>query len=185
VGFRKSIKLASSAIAVTVFVFLFAGVAYAQEDVTPPALVAVSFEPAVIDTSNGPVRITVTVHVTDDLSGIESMTLYFVSLESVQHFILDFDVEENRKSGDPQDGFYVSTVTLPQYSAFGQWKMNTFGLTDRAGNYVTGLPSLAGTPESHWLPAYDGIRFRNGPGERSGPLFVGSKRLFLPAVSSF
>jgi hypothetical protein len=174
-------KVFSLPLAALVF-FLTVGIAYAQQDITPPSLVSVSFAPAQVDTSNGPATITITAHVTDDLSGVEDVTLYFRSLESVQHFVLDFDVKKERKSGDAQDGFYVATVTLPQYAAYGDWKMTTFGLTDSAGNYATGIRSFFPDPESHWLPQYDSIRFHNGP--VIAPL-LSANHLFLPALANF
>lgn len=177
-GFRKSIKLASSAIAFAVFVLLFAGTAHAQQDITPPSLVAVSFEPAQVDTSAGPQTITVTVHATDDLSGLAYMQISFESLEARQHKELFEYASRALKSGTLQDGYFVITATLPQYSAYGEWEMTSVSLTDSLSNHGGAWKGLTGD-DTNWLPQYDGIRFRNGP------MPVGGKRLFLPAVSSF
>src|SRR5512139_47026 len=49
----------------------------AQADTTPPVLAGFSFSPAAIDTTAGPATVVVTIHATDDLSGVASVRATF------------------------------------------------------------------------------------------------------------
>ena len=53
--------------------------AYAQADTSPPSLVDFSFSPVTVDTSGAPATITVTIHLTDDISGVNAGFLNFTS----------------------------------------------------------------------------------------------------------
>jgi len=68
--------------------------AFAQEDLTPPTLLDVQFDPQTIDTSRGPATITVTVHVTDDLSGMRWVGLFFAKPGTTQRAQIEFRPDE-------------------------------------------------------------------------------------------
>jgi hypothetical protein len=58
--------------------------AHAQQDITPPSLLDVRFEPETIDTSKGPVTITVTVHVTVNQEPHSKRVLISVHLKDLE-----------------------------------------------------------------------------------------------------
>src|SRR5580704_7194893 len=68
----------------TIFVF-FLGLTVTEivgaqsQDVTPPVLQGFSFSPTAIDTTTGAQSVTVTAHVTDDLSGFSFGCVFFSS----------------------------------------------------------------------------------------------------------
>src|SRR2546427_13228715 len=57
----------------TVFFIISSNVpaAFAQSDTTPPTLASFSFAPSDINTTAAPQTVTVTMHLTDDLSGVQ------------------------------------------------------------------------------------------------------------------
>ena len=98
-------------------------------DSSPPVLVSSSFAPLSVDTSSGPVSVTVTAHITDDFSGA-GLALWqlhgpndaFVNASS---YVL--------VSGTALDGVWSATATLPRYAPSGSWTQ-MFELKDMAGN---------------------------------------------------
>jgi len=105
-------------------------------DTEPPQLIEFDFNPKEIDTTDGPVTITFTMRITDDLSGVndQSDRAYFKSTISSQTkagFLYD---DADRVSGDKNDGIYVDTIVLPQYSAPGIWKLDDIVLRDEVYN---------------------------------------------------
>jgi hypothetical protein len=120
------------------------------EDVRAPRLQAFSIEPGTIDTSLGSQTILVKAHITDDESGLNDgygaqsysfSRVFFTGPEgSNAEFYAEFrpgsdDPERNLVSGTATDGFYEVSVTLPQYSAQGRWKINYVSLEDEATNH--------------------------------------------------
>ncbi len=71
------------------------------QDVTPPVLVGFSFSPTSIDVSSGSQNVTVTMHVTDDLSGVSSACAYFFSPSGQQQ---EATCSFSRTSGSALDG---------------------------------------------------------------------------------
>src|SRR5256885_2065663 len=92
----------------------------ASQDVTPPKLVAFSISPSTVDTSSGPVVITFSARITDDLSGLSYASVRFQSASGGQARAVEF-VGQNRTSGTALDGTYTTTFTLPQFSEQGTW----------------------------------------------------------------
>lgn len=167
---------------------LFLGVSSvkAQQDITPPALLDVRFEPEQIDTSKGPVTITVTVHVTDDLSGVEWVSIGFRQPNTTQNKYVDVVNNGQGKlvEGDYLDGVFVSTMTLPQYAAFGIWEMYVVGVNDNVGNSsVVWKPDNKEDAErgtDTWLTLYNGFAFAVGdPDAPQEP----ARQLFMPSIS--
>ena len=108
-------------------------------DTTPPQLAGFSFTPTSVDTSSGSATITVTAHVTDDLSGnvgsgfsSSPSQVIFKGPNSQQVFAIFSDGQ--RISGDAVDGVYQYQMTVPEFSAQGTWTVQTFLLVDNAGN---------------------------------------------------
>lgn len=140
--------------------------AFAQEDLTPPALLDVQFEPQTIDTSKGPATITVTIHVTDDLSGMAHVALFFRRPGTTQHNQVEFRPDEGWSeivTGDLLDGWHRATMTIPQYAAYGEWEMYNVSLEDTVGNWLyLSRPETPGeqkAPDNQWPALYNGFAF--------------------------
>jgi hypothetical protein len=132
------------------------------EDTTPPQLEGFAFSPSTIDVSGGAQTVTVTVHVTDDLSGFGSGSVSFVSPLGGQYRGASIQVS-NLVGGNVHDGTYQADVVFPQFSKAGTWQVYAFYMWDSVGNqtYLYG-PDIAnlGFPTSlemtvNQLPAAD------------------------------
>jgi hypothetical protein len=102
-------------------------------DTTPPHLISLSFDPAVIDTSSGPQQITVTARITDDLSGFETSGVTFFS-PSGQTISGTFHAS-NRTSGDGLDGVYQVQIDVPRFSELGTWRVINILAGDATRNF--------------------------------------------------
>lgn len=160
--------------------------ANAQQDITPPALLDVRFEPGQIDTSKGPVTITVTIHVTDDLSGVEWIGFNFGKPGTTQQKGVDISPLKGfgvLLSGNFLDGIYAASMTLPQYSAYGTWQMNYFVLIDNVGNRIDVWrpedEDEAARGTDKWPTVYNGFVFAVG-NEVEQP----QRQIYLPSLST-
>ncbi|NDV62012.1 hypothetical protein G0Q06_06075 [Puniceicoccales bacterium CK1056] len=111
-------------------------------DSTSPGLVSVSVSPALVDTGSGPANLTVSLNITDDLSGFESGSLEFYDPSGTYRSDLtEFFYLTDVLSGDALDGDYEITLNLPAASASGLWTIEFF-IRDRLGNssYLVGEP---------------------------------------------
>jgi len=118
-----------------------------NEDITSPVITGITVSPLTIDTSTADASITLTTSVTDDLAGFDYGYFYFYSASNNQYKIA---YVSNRISGDAFNGVYQETVTFPQYSEAGDWRIRYVYLYDNASNswyqseqdlIVTGLPT--------------------------------------------
>lgn len=115
------------------------------QDITPPNLVSVSLSDTLLDVENGEVTFTVTLHVTDDVSGVDAILRPFIGFEGPrgQSVYGYFD----RVSGDALDGTYSKTFSISPVAASGTWAFSYLSLYDEASNYVllrpTNTPLLA------------------------------------------
>jgi hypothetical protein len=109
---------------------LFAMNALGQTDVTAPTFVSVELEPVLIDTRLSDQFITVTVHMTDDLSGVSFMTVAFETLNGQHNITPVF----SPVSGNDQNGIWVATMRVPQFSSFGRWILGFAASGDKVGN---------------------------------------------------
>jgi hypothetical protein len=87
-------------------------------DVTPPSIVDLSFNPETIDVSTGPQLVTISLHATDDLSGIRQCSI-FLRGPSGQTMGQSFGLSP--VSGDTNDGVYECIKEFPQFSEAGTW----------------------------------------------------------------
>lgn len=107
------------------------------DDITAPVIVSASIEPAVINTSFGPVTLTLTMHITDDLSGVQRGYYRFqpanpaVNGQFVDAYTDKIDADCQGSSTD-----LVCTIpfTLPQYAAGGEWVPTWIMTTDVINN---------------------------------------------------
>lgn len=154
----------------------------AQQDITPPALLEVKFNPEQIDTSKGPATITVTVHVTDDLSGFYDGALYFRNPDTDQRAQVGFIyVDWDETQGPLLDGELTGRLRLPQYAAYGEWLMYGVRVGDYAGNSTSFWKPDDGNElkEDEWPSLYNGFVFAVG----NAPLQP-SRQLFIPSLSA-
>ena len=120
-----------------------------------PQLQSIEFDRTTVDTSTGPQDVHLTVRITDDMAGFESGGVQFYHSGQVQVAPL---YGYMRQSGTALDGIYVTTLTLPRYSAPGLWYVDAVWLNDTVGNTSDLVhPELAarGVPEVEQLGAGD------------------------------
>lgn len=117
----------SAPLLVTLCLVVVPAIAKAQDsDTTPPTLTALDFTPKTVDVTAGPVSLTVTGSMTDDLSGPGSIQLGFTSPSGRQyHYGFAYPVGlGNTLSGN---------VTIPQYVESGTWHADVWAF-DSVGN---------------------------------------------------
>ena len=105
------------------------------EDTAAPALTEFDFNPKTIDVSAGPQTVTVTVRITDDLSGFEFGNFIFLSPSGQQVSSAGYNAQ-NRVSGNSLDGVYQASTAIPQFSEAGTWRVIQVFLRDQVGNSV-------------------------------------------------
>ena len=102
-------------------------------DTTPPKFEKVAFAPSVVNVGNRDEDIVFTVHVTDDLSGLQRMQLTFESPSRMQSHRVRFgSIDANPIHCT--DGVYGGVLRLPRFSESGTWRLSWANLTDRVGN---------------------------------------------------
>lgn len=148
----------------------------ATPDTTPPTLKSASISPSSIDTSAGPQTVTITLEVTDDLSGTECgdswpcrMYAYLTRDGISSLSVLNF----HRTTGSARDGLWEAQLVMPQYSG-GSWSLAYVELGDRATNriylYGTQLAAMgihpvltdASTPADVTPPTLTGLGLSRG-----------------------
>ena len=110
---------------------------YARSDISAPRLESLTIAPSSIDTSTGPQTVTVTAHVTDDLSGVSSGPYGFGDIVFVgpsNQQVHAFFSDTARTSGTSLDGVYSTTMTVPALAAKGTWAIYDASLVDNVGN---------------------------------------------------
>lgn len=117
-------------------------------DTTAPVLRAFDFSPRRVDVATGPVVVTFTARLTDDIAGVAGSgyssspsQVLLVSPSGVQSVWAIFAADQQRLSGTPLDGEYRSTAVVPQFSESGVWRVRYFLLVDQIGN----MRNLAGS----------------------------------------
>jgi hypothetical protein len=156
-------RFGDKVVRILIVVALFAGalslftVSHAQQDISPPVLVDLSFEPARVDTSDAAQTITVTAHITDDLSGLDSADIWMHRPGTTQVHLMGF-YGDDLVDGDATDGYYQETFILPRFSAYGEWRIQSVGLKDNVGNLIGFNPS-----QDDWPEHFDNSTFINGP----------------------
>ena len=110
---------------------------YARSDTTPPRLESMTITPSTIDTSAGAQTVTLTVHVSDDLSGVAAKGIGEVSFVGPgNQQVFGTFYEGTQVSGTSLDGVYTTTVTVPALSAKGTFSIGRLIVTDNAGNQL-------------------------------------------------
>jgi hypothetical protein len=99
-------------------------------DLAPPELVEFSFTPTSINVAGGDQTVTVTMRITDELSGVWFAYAWIRSPSGQQVRDVGFE----RISGDAQDGVYQGEVVMPRFSEAGTWRFYQMELVDNVGN---------------------------------------------------
>lgn len=152
-----------------------------QQDIEPPTLLDVQFSPSEIDTSSGPVTVTVSIHVMDDLSGVGWVYFSFRKPGTTQGIGIDIVPGTDwgiLTEGDNLNGHYQNTMVLPRYSAYGEWELSYVAITDNVGNRTdTYKPeNQIEAKDSNWPSLFNNFNFQVGTAEQQQP----AARLFIP-----
>ena len=94
------------------------------------------FTPKAVNTSGGAQTITVTAHVTDDLSGVATSGNLGIEVRFVSPSgqIADGTAYQGPTSGSILDGLYVIQVSIPALAEAGTWAVQYVYLRDGVGN---------------------------------------------------
>ena len=124
------------------------------EDTEPPQLITFDFEPKVINTAHASQCVTVTMRLTDNLSGVDWGQIDFESPSGNQQQSRAYNSRDGLVSGDEHDGTYAVPVRWPQYSEMGPWRLVELRIEDRVGNVrLIGRSEMAalGFPTVLWV----------------------------------
>ncbi len=106
-----------------------------DQDTDPPVLTNLTITPLSIDTSDGDQLLTVTVTASDNPSGIDYMRVYLRNPSgtvSQYRYLYSSDLTD----GTIFDGTWQDTITIPQFSESGTWRVYSVSLRDKASNYI-------------------------------------------------
>ena len=103
------------------------------QDVTPPTLVDLTFDPPAFDVSHGDATATLAWHIQDDLSGVRQLQAQWNSPSDGQVAVLT-GFNSTLVSGTINDGIWQIEMTLPQLSEFGIWTPRVVQIWDNANN---------------------------------------------------
>jgi hypothetical protein len=117
------------------------------EDNEPPVLAGLTFSSRLVNVSASSQTVTVTAHITDNLSGVTSASIDFRPPSGKPTI---GRVPLTKVSGTALDGNYEATVTFPRYAPAGVWKIATINMADNVGNEAS-LSTLR--VEAKGLPA--------------------------------
>lgn len=151
-------------------------------DTSMPRILSIEIAPAHIDTLRSSQTVTITVHVTDDLSGFSYLALTFKPTSGGTQRV---NLAVGQGGPAPiRDRVIVETMHIPQYSAYGRWVVSALHVQDRVSNScgeVDGQEAAQAFP-----PCEFGIElpyFVNG--EDSGPPVPDEveSNMYMPSVS--
>jgi hypothetical protein len=144
-------------------------VTYCGFDNAAPWVVSAELAKTSVDSSTSAQTVVVTMHVTDELMGVD-VAACSLFLEGAR-LATGYD-RAVRISGDAIDGIYTCNVTIPLGGSTGRWGVN-FNTSDRAGNngfanqYTdikghSNLPEIMDQKPEHWIE-------QTGPGDMQAP----------------
>jgi hypothetical protein len=141
----RRIRSARLQIMAICFVLVFAVGTPAQivinpdEDQTPPVVVGFVFDQTSIDTSTQAQQVSMTVHATDDLSGVSyiSMQLTPDSNSQPRNAQWVYCYASTLQSGTRTDGYFTGSCYFPQYSQSGTWSASYIYAQDRVTRIAT------------------------------------------------
>jgi len=102
-----------------------------SQDISAPELINFSMVPQIIDISNGPGQITISIEATDDLSGAHPIFAFYNQPNGSQT-----NSSATLVSGNRLDGVWEKTYTIPQFSQTGTGTIDPLRLCDMVGNCI-------------------------------------------------
>jgi hypothetical protein len=126
------------------------------EDNEPPQVSSLSISPSSINVGSSAQTVTVTAHISDNLSGVASASIGFRSPKGGK--FTTGHTPFTKVSGTSTSGTYEAKVTFGPYIAAGTWKVSTLLLADNIGNEaalstqrleVKGLPASVQVTDEH------------------------------------
>eukprot|EP00042_Codosiga_hollandica_P059532 m.919648 g.919648 ORF g.919648 m.919648 type:complete len:5113 (+) comp60190_c0_seq1:147-15485(+) len=99
-------------------------------DATPPAIIALTFNPPAIDTSLSGVNVNVFLNVSDDLAGVTSCMVQLRLNSSNSYATTTLSTLLN---GTRTSGFLSNTLWFPRFSQFGFWNLSQVSCNDAVG----------------------------------------------------
>lgn len=109
-------------------------------DDTAPVVEELTLSDTQIDTSEAARTVTATLHLTDDLAGVQGTPSIEVTYEKT---LQRRWVNLKRISGDNLDGTYQGTITLPRFSPKGDWNLHLTVVDTQDNSYYAGPRALA------------------------------------------
>ena len=118
------------------------------QDTTGPVLTSYTITPGTADVTTGAQNVTVELTITDDSSGVASISCSFLdpaqTVEADLNWDLVFPLGLTRISGDGLNGIYQGTVTVPAFNPPEVWD-SAILIVDGAGNGSTYDTIMGGT----------------------------------------
>jgi hypothetical protein len=136
---RRSVVAATATALVVVAMFSFGAIARsgAAVDTNAPVLASLAMTPTSIDTSAGPVAVTITARLTDETSpsigGTAPLSRIILTGPHGQQQAIAYLSQAQRISGTATDGVYRSTATISWHAEPGHWTASAV-LVDISGN---------------------------------------------------
>jgi hypothetical protein len=104
------------------------------EDNEPPVLAGLSISPTTVNTTASSQTVTVTAHITDNLSGLASASVVFRSPSGRE---TTEKATFSKVSGSSTNGVYEAKVVFKRYIAPGPWKVSSLRMVDNVENEIT------------------------------------------------
>jgi hypothetical protein len=148
------------------------------EDISPPQIASASITPLIVNTSDASATLTLTLHITDDLSGTQQAFYRFepanplVDGQLVDAGISDFNILDVC-TGVSTDLLCNIPFTIPRYAAGGEWVPVWILTTDTVGNRF----SISGEAITMQMPGY--VTFLNDTEGGAGQ----SQYVYMPIVT--
>jgi hypothetical protein len=107
-----------------------------NEDLGAPSLVSIGASQSAIDVTTNPVDVTLTLQITDDISGFEQADVNLESPSGLESVFLTLDASD-LIAGNALNGTYQRNAPFPQLSEAGTWIVESVMLRDAYGYSVT------------------------------------------------
>lgn len=104
-----------------------------EQDIAGPQIASFDLSPAAVDVRVTSASITANAHLTDDLSGVATVRVFYRSPTGAQSQTFTFH-SSNRVSGTALDGQYTTSISLDTQQEAGTWQVNSATTTDAVGN---------------------------------------------------
>lgn len=121
--------------------------AAAQGDTAPPVLVSATPDRRQIDTEDGPQLVRISVHITDDLSGLQN---FYITWHHEYGANEDRNCQFQLYAEGHRDVQAECLLEFPRYSAAGRWLAGSIEMRDQVGNYYHLSQLILDVDQGHW-----------------------------------